>query len=106
MTASTAAQPFARPAKPGFVEKTLAGISGGIEQALFSEQNARKDGFLQRRDPRAKLIAFVLLVVATALSRDWEVLSALYALTLFCAFVSDIEIIPFIKRVWLGMGLF
>ena len=51
--------------KPGFVEKTLAGISGNIEQAVFSEENARKDGFLQHCDPRAKLLAFIALIVAT-----------------------------------------
>jgi cobalt/nickel transport system permease protein len=92
--------------KPGFVEKTLAGISGNIEQAVFSEENARRDGFLQRRDPRAKLLSFIALVVATGLSRDWFVLLALYAVVLAAAAISAIDMGLFIKRVWLGMGLF
>ena len=92
--------------KPGFVEKTLAGISGSIEQAVFSEENARKDGFLQRRDPRAKLLALIALIVATGLSRDWRVLIAFYVLALVAAAVSAIDMGLFMKRVWLGMGLF
>jgi cobalt/nickel transport system permease protein len=95
-----------RKLKPGFIEKTLAGISSGIEQAVFSEENARKDAFLQRCDPRAKLLAFIALVVATGLSRDWRVLLALYAVVLVAAFVSAIDMGLFVKRVWLGMGLF
>ena len=96
----------AKPVKPGFVEKTLAGITSGIEQAVFSEENARRDGWLQRRDPRAKILGFIMLVTAVAVSRDWQVLGALYALTLLLAAVSKIDMLPYIKRVWLGMGLF
>ena len=95
-----------KPLKPGFVEKTLAGITSGIEQAVFSEENARRDGWLQRRDPRAKILGFVLLVTAVAISRDWEVLAPLYGLTLLLAAVSKIDMLPYVKRVWLGMGLF
>jgi cobalt/nickel transport system permease protein len=110
MTVQQAAAPAARAKrkrlKPGFVEKTLANIGGSIERAVFSEENARKTGFLQRRDPRAKLLAFVALIVATGLSREWAVLAALYALVLAAAVVSSIDMGLFAKRVWLGMGLF
>jgi cobalt/nickel transport system permease protein len=95
-----------RPAKPGFVEKTLAGIAGNIEQAIFSEENARRPGFLQRRDPRVKLLSFILLITATAVSRDWQVLAALYCLTLLGAWVSKIDMGLFLKRVWYGIPLF
>jgi cobalt/nickel transport system permease protein len=95
-----------RRVKPGFVEKTLAGITSGIEQAIFSEENARKDGVLQRRDPRFKLLAFIALIVATAVSRDWQVLLGLYAFTLAAAYFSRIDMALFVKRVWLGIPLF
>jgi cobalt/nickel transport system permease protein len=98
--------PSRKKVKPGFVEKTLAGISGNIEQAVFSEENARRDGWLQRRDPRAKLLAFIALIVATGLSREWPVLLAMYAVALAAAAVSSIDMRLFVKRVWLGMGLF
>ena len=92
--------------KPGFVEKTLADITGSIERAVFSEENARKAGFLQRRDPRAKLLAFVALITATGLSREWPVLVGVYALVLVAAAISSIDLGLFVKRVWLGMGFF
>ena len=104
--AAPAAQANRKRLKPGFVEKTLADISGSIERAVFSEENARKRGFLQRRDPRAKLLAFVALIIATGLSREWAVLAALYALVLAAAAASSIDMGLFVKRVWLGMGLF
>lgn len=110
MTSQQAAAPAApanrKRLKPGFVEKTLADISGSIERAVFSEENARKKGFLQRRDPRAKLLAFVALIIATGLSREWAVLAALYALVLVAAALSSVDMGLFVKRVWLGMGLF
>jgi len=99
-------QANSRRLKPGFVEKTLADISSSIERAIFSEENARKEGFLQRRDPRAKLLAFVVLIIAAGLSREWPVLVGLYGLVLVAAAISSIDLGLFIKRVWLGMGLF
>ena len=92
--------------KPSFVEKTLAGISANVEQAIFSEENARKDAFLQRRDPRVKIVAFAALIVAVGLSRDWRVLLALYALALAGAAASSIDMRFFLKRVWLGIPVF
>lgn len=96
----------ARRRRAGFVEKTLAGVSHGIEQAIFTEENARRPGFLQRRDPRAKVAAFALLVLATGLSRDWPVLCALYALVLAGAAASRLALASFLKRTWLGIPLF
>jgi cobalt/nickel transport system permease protein len=103
---ATAARASRKRLKPGFVEKTLTDITGSIERAVFSEENARKKGFLQSRDPRAKLLAFVALIVATGLSREWAILAALYALVLAVAAVSSVDMGLFVKRVWLGMGLF
>ncbi|HEY7269194.1 MAG TPA: cobalt ECF transporter T component CbiQ [Dehalococcoidia bacterium] len=96
----------AKPVKPGFVEKTLAGITAGIESAIFSEENARRDGFLQRRDPRAKLVCFIALVVAAAMSRHWQVLVPLYGVAVAGALVSRIDMGLYIKRVWLGLPVF
>jgi cobalt/nickel transport system permease protein len=102
----TGAPPRARRQRPGFVEKTLAGITTSIETAIFSEESARRDGFLQRRDPRVKVAAFVALILAAGLSRDWLVLGVLYAVVLGAASVSAISLRSFLKRVWLGIPLF
>jgi cobalt/nickel transport system permease protein len=95
-----------RKLKPSFIEKTLAGISSNIEQAVFSEESARREGFLQRRDPRVKLLSFIALVVAAGLSRDWIVLLPLYTVVLLAAAFSAVDMGAFVRRVWLGMGVF
>ena len=108
MTLETAVAPprKRKKQKPSFVEKTLAGITSNIEQAVFSEENARRNGFLQRRDPRVKVVGALAIIIAAALAKDWEILLALYALVMLAAFVSAIDMGLFFKRVWLGIPLF
>jgi cobalt/nickel transport system permease protein len=107
LDATVAAPPKqAKRQKPSFVEKTLAGIAGNIEQAVFSEENARRNGFLQRRDPRVKVVGGLAIILAAALSRDWPILLALYFLVVGLAWVSAIDMGLFFKRVWLGIPLF
>jgi cobalt/nickel transport system permease protein len=101
-----AASPAPRTRRPGFVEKSLAGLAANVEHAVFSEEYARRDGLLQRRDPRVKLLAFLVLVTATAISRDWAVLAALYAIVLAGAATSRIGLGMLLKRTWLGVPLF
>jgi cobalt/nickel transport system permease protein len=92
--------------KSSFAEKTLAGISANIESALFSEAHARRDGTLQHRDGRAKLLAFVAMVVAVNLSRHWEILVAFEVIAVAVALASDVELSTFLKRAWLGVPVF
>ena len=95
-----------RSGKPGWIEKTISGIAGNIERAVFTEQHARLDGFLQRVDPRAKLGMFLAVVLAASLTSSYAVLVILYAVTLAAAIASRIPTDFFIKRVWLGIPLF
>jgi cobalt/nickel transport system permease protein len=92
--------------KPGWLEKTLAGIAGNVERAVFTEQHARLDAFLQRVDPRAKLGMFLAVVLAASLTSSYLVLVILYAVTVAAAIASRIPAGFFVKRVWLGIPLF
>lgn len=92
--------------RQGFVEKTLAGITASIESAVFSEENARRPGFLQRRDPRAKLLCFVVLIVSTSISHEWPALLAVALVATAAAWASRLEMGLFLKRVWFGIPLF
>ena len=93
-------------ASVGWVEKTLAGITGSIEQAVFTEHHARQPAFLQQVDPRAKLGAFLAMVLAAGLSGSLLPLVALYTVTLAAAVASRIPFNVFVRRVWLGIPLF
>ena len=90
----------------GWLEHTLAGITGSIERAVFTEGHARSGGWLQGVDPRAKLGMFLAVVLAASLSGSIAVEAGLYGLVLLAAAASRIPFDFFVKRVWLGIPLF
>jgi cobalt/nickel transport system permease protein len=90
----------------GWIERTLADVAGSVEQAVFSEEHAAKDGWLQRRDPRAKLLMFLMLVLAAGLSNSLPALLIFYGILLLMAGISKIPFDFFVKRVWLGIPFF
>jgi cobalt/nickel transport system permease protein len=92
--------------KPGFAEKTLADITHNLEQAIFTEEHARRHAFLQSLDPRLKLILFGALIVAAGLAHNVTTIVVIYAFTLTLAFLSRIPFDFFVKRVWLGIPFF
>lgn len=107
MSVAGAARPTStRRRRPSFVERTIAGITGSVERALFSEEHARRNGLLQRRDARAKVIAFLVLVIAVNLSRQWPALVAFEFVAIAGAAASAIGIGTFLKRAWLGVTVF
>jgi len=90
----------------GWLEQTLGGITGNIEQAIFTEHHARSAGWLQRRDPRAKLIGLLVAILAASLTTSLAGLAILYAGTIGAARASRVPFGFFVKRVWLGIPFF
>jgi len=92
--------------KKGFVGKTIDGIFGFLQEAFISESFSRRNGLLQSLDPRAKLISILAIVFATSLIGDLRVLIFVYSLTLLFSYLSKIDVLFFIKRVWLFIPIF
>ncbi len=92
--------------KGSFVEKTIAGASNVMRQAMFGEDVAAQHGLLQQLDARVKIVGLVVLLLATALVHHIPVLVALYASTLVLAALSRLSVGFFIKRVWLFIPIF
>jgi cobalt/nickel transport system permease protein len=90
----------------GWLEHTVAGISGSIERSIFTEEHARSAGWLQALDPRAKLGMFLAVILAASLSSSILTLIALYAVILVAAAASRIPFDFFVRRVWLGIPFF
>ena len=90
----------------GWVEKTLAGITSAIEQAVFTERHARSEGWLQRVDPRAKLGMFLAAILAASFTTSVAALVVLYAWLVAAAVASRIPLDFFVRRVWAGIPLF
>ncbi len=105
MTA-VAASPAPTEGRIGWLEQTVGGITSNIEHAIFTERHARSEGWLQRRDPRAKLVGFLMAIVAASLASSVVGLALLYAATLAAARASRVPFGFFVKRVWLGIPFF
>lgn len=92
--------------KKGFVGKTIDGILSFMEESFISESFSRRNGFLQSLDPRAKLVSILILIFATTLIGDLRLLIFIYLLMLLFSYLSKIDILFFIKRVWLFIPIF
>jgi cobalt/nickel transport system permease protein len=89
-----------------FVAKTLAETTKAIEYSVFANQYAEKKGFLQRIDPRVKLLTVLSLLIVIGLARSFKVLLVFYMGTLLLAAVSKVSLVFFIKRVWVFIPIF
>jgi cobalt ECF transporter T component CbiQ len=90
----------------GWLEHSIAGVASSIEHAVFTEELARRPGWLQRVDPRAKVAMFLIAVIAASASTSLGVLIGLYAVILLVARASRLPFDFFVKRVWVGIPLF
>jgi cobalt/nickel transport system permease protein len=92
--------------KSRFIERSLAGALSFLREALSTEEYARRNGFLQARDPRLKLLSIGVLLCAVLWSRHILFLSSLYFLCLLLAVASSISLGFFLKRTWFFIPLF
>lgn len=92
--------------RTGFVERTLTEINQTLELSLFNEKIASQTGFLQSLDPRMKVIATLLVLLAVGFSHNLGVIFALYLGVLILAASSSIPMGLFIKRVWILIPFF
>lgn len=90
----------------GWLERTMADIAHSIEGAVFSEEHSRAGGWLQRRDPRAKVVMFVMTLLAASFAATLPALAALYLVVVLAARQSAIPTEFFVRRVWLGIPFF
>jgi cobalt/nickel transport system permease protein len=90
----------------GWLEQTVGGITANIEHAIFTERHARSAGWLQRRDPRLKVVSGLVAILAASLATSVVGLGVLYVGTLAVAAASRVPFGFFVKRVWLGIPFF
>jgi cobalt/nickel transport system permease protein len=92
--------------RTGFIERTLADVNHTLERSLFAEKTARQPGLLQQLDPRLKLLAALLVLLAVGLSHSLLVILAVYLLALLLALASRVPLSFFIARVWVFIPFF
>lgn len=89
-----------------YLEKTINDVTNILRENIFSEEIALGDGFLQKIDPRVKVITTVLLILTAALIHNVFILLVLYFLSCLLALFSGISLKFYLKRVWLVVPLF
>jgi cobalt/nickel transport system permease protein len=89
-----------------FLDKTLLAAAQVTEQSLLSEVFARRPGLLQVLDVRVKLVSFLCLIVLVSVFHAPQTIWMAYGFCLVLAFISNVPLWFFIKRVWLFVPLF
>jgi cobalt/nickel transport system permease protein len=85
-----------------YLERTLGELASGAATALQGERSAHRSGYMQRLDPRAKVVGLFVLIVVTGFVRAVAPLACLYLLTLGLAVASRLSVGALIRRVWLS----
>jgi len=92
--------------KKSFVDKGLQEISSFLTFTIFQEEYARRSGFLQNLNAKAKLVLMLSLIVFTSFATSLKILLVLYFAALILALSSKIELKVFIARVWIFIPVF
>lgn len=88
----------------GLLDRLADGVAHGLKHALDADDIARRDGFLQRLDPRAKLGIAVGFIVLVILLKSLAVLAGLFLLAVALALSSGIARLA--RPVWIGVLAF
>ncbi len=88
--------------RSSFVERTLVTLVSKTERALFAEELARKDGLLQKLDPRVKIIGLLALILDVTLARNLFTILFIFAVAVSLAVLSGVPIRTLASRAWLS----
>lgn len=106
MSAQTMKSPPRPRRRKDFIAKTINGVTETIERSVYTEEFARRDGLLQRIDPRVKVGVFVASVLTVGLVRSLPVILGLYVIAVVLGLASRLPISLLLKRILIGIPLF
>ena len=92
--------------KQGFLERNITGLAETLDHAAVADEISRRGGFLQTLDPRAKIVGFGVLIVATVSVRPLSVVAALFLTATGLAVFSRVPWRVLMFRVWVGVLAF
>jgi cobalt/nickel transport system permease protein len=88
------------------IEKTLAGITKQMRETVFAETWAKRDGLLQKLDPRSKAVGLLGMAAVISFAHRPLLLVGICFLLVVAARLSQLPVSLFLRRVLLSMGLF
>ncbi|MEJ2577790.1 MAG: cobalt ECF transporter T component CbiQ [Kineosporiaceae bacterium] len=89
-----------------FLRRTLAAGTDVLRRMLLAEEVATRPGMLQRLDPRAKLLALLILLLAVGLLHHLPVLLVAWLFALLLGVASRVPVGFLLRRVLLTVPLF
>jgi cobalt/nickel transport system permease protein len=89
-----------------FTQKGILNIINFLRATMDAEAYSKRVGLLQTLDPRVKMVSILAFIVAVSMTHDIHVLLIVYPLTIVLAYLSKIDLLFFIKRVWLFIPIF
>lgn len=92
--------------KGSFLKKTINDIAKLLKEVIFFEDIAFKEGFLQRLDPRVKVISLIVLILTATLVHSVPILIIIYLISCILAKISYVPLKLYFKRIWLIAPLF
>jgi len=92
--------------KGSFLEKTINDIAKMLKEVIFFEDIAFQKGFLQKLDPRVKVISLIILILTSTLIHNVLILTIVYLISCILAKISYVPLKLYFKRIWLITPLF
>lgn len=91
---------------PSPQSSTLITIARFVEDTILTDKYAGIDRFLQRLDPRAKVLSIVCFILLATFTKKIEVLSGISLLSMFVSAICGIPPSVFIRRAWILPAVF
>lgn len=89
-----------------FVERNLERFAALLQESVFAEETAKKNGWLQSMDARVKCAGLLLLLIASSVSRSITVIVFVYAFSIVLAAGSHVFSGSFLRRAWFFMPFY
>ena len=89
-----------------FLDRLAAGLLHAMDHAFEADDFARRNGFMQRLDPRIKVVGLLLMIVVAVAVKSLLVLAGLFLFSIVLAVSSLVSIKRLSKQVWLSVLAF
>ena len=89
-----------------FLDRLAGGLVHAMDHALDADDLSRRDGLLQRLDPRVKLAGLLGLIVVAVFVKSLIVLGALFLVAVALALPSHVTLSRLVKQIWLKVFAF
>lgn len=99
-------QMFLRHRRRFYAERLAGGLAQAIERAIEADAVALGDGFLQRLDPRTKLVGLLGVVLIAVSAKSLVVVAAALAAAPVLALASGVAMARLASRAWLPVLAF